>query len=567
MKIVSPTRGGLVQKAIIILVVFVVVGLGLCCQPAHGFLVEGHHEQVHHDHDHRQMQGFNVNVFACDGNNQEINVVTPLTSGTTLRLCFEPNRPTLLQNIYILKIESFQLEKPNANFGQSGNTFPRQIIQDPVANGINGDNGSTILQCTPGATVCTMVITLEDGFFHTGDGTVTGRGQVALQKGNSGRRELSATPTTTTATINLSFQNPRSLQSSSSSSSSSSSATPVSSYPGFSGWAGVSYLFTVKDAGPINNPPPKNTALAATAQSTGRLKRLWKNSPGYIQFLFVLAIFVIILICCWLCGGVIFWRHLCGCDNPHAGKRGDDEDDRDDYEDYDDVERGGTTTIKVEIDGRPKKDRQPEDTERSPTDLEEEEMYDDQQWDEDDDEYDEQQHPPPPPPHVPALTNGGVGDNKSYLPTAYSSSRALVVRNSKEGDESSTAASTSASSKASRRSQQSSASSKASSSQQSHASSKSIGSTSSRRSTASSKTSPSIQSSTSSLPSATSPRSSPSSKRSSTSSLAGSSAKPGSMNSMPSLQTIDSGNMTGDTPQSPRSSSYSSRSSSRPSIH
>jgi hypothetical protein len=192
-------------------------------------------------------------AFECNVNNQKILRNEKLKSGEEIRVCIKPTLETLNAGVYIKNIENFEFSKKSAD-----DNF--QVKQGAIVEDAVGDGGKTTLACVAGSSICSITTKLNDNFFDS-EGEVRGKGQVALQFGTTGRRQMRK--------VNLE------LESTSSSSSSlhepeqeEGHAETVPQQPrrslqeqgAFEGWSTVLYTFNVEKA------PKGSSGATATKQ-------------------------------------------------------------------------------------------------------------------------------------------------------------------------------------------------------------------------------------------------------------------------------------------------------------
>jgi hypothetical protein len=140
-----------------------------------------------------------VRVHRCDEENQKIPTLidVPLESledGLRIRLCFESSPQASFNDISILKVVDFTFTKTRTpgDLAAAGPTrqIPAIIRQKTVDNGVVVSDNISTLSCDPGSEICVFQTTLT-GFFFLTEGTIHGKGNVLMQRGNKGgRRQL-----------------------------------------------------------------------------------------------------------------------------------------------------------------------------------------------------------------------------------------------------------------------------------------------------------------------------------------------------------------------------------------
>jgi len=115
---------------------------------------------------------YKAEAFACDENNNP-NQKTSMNETDVTRICIKPDKEAREAGIYINSLEAFE-------FGLA-NDDKTQIAIDSF--GVVADDNKTIVECSPGADVCSLESKLRSWFFDE-DAPMVASGYVVLQFGS-----------------------------------------------------------------------------------------------------------------------------------------------------------------------------------------------------------------------------------------------------------------------------------------------------------------------------------------------------------------------------------------------
>jgi hypothetical protein len=114
-------------------------------------------------------------AFECDHKNRKVEYLSPKRFGETIRVCVTPDEASQVFGIKINRIESW-------NFTRADDS---SVMQPAVeVDGIQAENGLTLLVCPPGSELCIFRTQFVPGFFEKSNGIVNGLGTVVLEYGN-----------------------------------------------------------------------------------------------------------------------------------------------------------------------------------------------------------------------------------------------------------------------------------------------------------------------------------------------------------------------------------------------
>lgn len=218
------------------------------------------------------MVDYAVRAFLCDDDSKILSLEYPLERDErNIRVCFQADRNTDLQDVSILTVNNFKFTK-----SQGDKTLRRSAVDGGVAQ------SGTSMTCPGGSgNDCYLSTELPETFFDS-DGEVEGQGTVAMQFDN--RRLL---------------RGDRDLQD-------------------FAGMADVSIQFMVEDGFDKNLINDVRRGF----------KEKWNEQPKSVKALCIFGVVVLCLLCLCICLGLIFWRRCCTEISAHWARKereGDDE--------------------------------------------------------------------------------------------------------------------------------------------------------------------------------------------------------------------------------------------------
>ena len=208
-----------------------------------------------------------VYAYVCDDEDEELKKVRPLEGGESVRICIERGRKAAIDDMYIMKINTFEFYKQDGE-GRDA------IIQKVIDNGALTQNSLTRFNnCDRGQSLCSFTTNLKKQFFQF-DGVVKGIGSIAMQNGYGGDVRHLRVGTTS--------HHGRQMQD-------------------FSGIEGVTVEFDVEDG--------EDKPLVQTAR--WNLRDHWNESSTGVQALYISGLVVAIILCFCFCAGLILWRQCC----------------------------------------------------------------------------------------------------------------------------------------------------------------------------------------------------------------------------------------------------------------
>eukprot|EP00934_Nitzschia_sp_Nitz4_P000338 Nitzschia sp. Nitz4//scaffold31_size150131//125760//129062//NITZ4_002849-RA/size150131-augustus-gene-0.24-mRNA-1//-1//CDS//3329547722//338//frame0 len=203
---------------------------------------------------------FTAEAFHCNAFNEEVAEEASIVADNGARICVRPDEAAREAGVYMRRIDSF-------SFTRDGER------QKAVEGGVAVSDGSTLLSCTEGDTICFVKTDLDAGFFHS-DGAIQGTGTATLQFGWENRLSYSSDRREVRARIRTRFLEEYD-----------------DSDPGYAGFSDVN----------------SGVAVSLSSKTVDSGKAWWVEAPAHLKILYLMAFFVAALLCCCCCAGSVLF--------------------------------------------------------------------------------------------------------------------------------------------------------------------------------------------------------------------------------------------------------------------